>query len=635
MKRTILYALLTTITALLVSGPQTTVAQTATATQTACPAPLRAVAQDGVAVICSTVTVPAQHADPTGPTVDVLVAVAPATGANAAADPLVIMQGGPGGSAIATLGQFLFLTPSGAQLRASRDVILLEARGTRYADPFLFCEEDYNARLQALETVSDIADQPFELEHDNLLACKARLEGQGLDFDWFDHAEIAADVPYALQALGYEQPFNFYGLSYASLTAQHLLRDHEDSVRSVIMDGVVPADVAIGTQSAHNAERAFNAMFAACAQDVTCNTRYPNLEQTFFETFLALNANPALVTVRGPDGTPYQTLMTGQGLVTGLFNLMYDARTNAPAIPQIIAEASRGDYSSITRIAEQGYFDRTFADGLQSAVLCAEDGSPDLTTVTGTAAPYFLTFTKPLEYVELCSALGVELLDQRFNEPVISNKPALLFSGLLDPVTPPAGGDAVAATLPNARHIQFAAGGHTQLFYTECSTSITLQFLNNPQAIPNTACASEAPDFYTNAPRRESFNNMEVNIPGSWINRSYLDRSLYEDGPRALQVGVAEVPLPSLSPGFLTSILGDIGTTETVAVSGRDWFITDYTGTDGLGAFYAYTVVDGLTYAVIVRGPQAEMDTLYSTALLLTLEDFTILGPPLNLLTLQ
>jgi pimeloyl-ACP methyl ester carboxylesterase len=47
-----------------------------------------------------------------------------------------------------------------------------------------------------------------------------------------------------------------------------------------------------------------------------------------------------------------------------------------------------------------------------------------------------------------------------FTDPVRSDKPVLLFSGGMDPVTPPAYGAAVAQTLPNSKHIVAPGYGH-------------------------------------------------------------------------------------------------------------------------------------------------------------------------------
>ena len=47
-----------------------------------------------------------------------------------------------------------------------------------------------------------------------------------------------------------------------------------------------------------------------------------------------------------------------------------------------------------------------------------------------------------------------------FNAPVQSDRPVLLLSGELDPVTPPRYGEAVVRHLPNGRHLVARGQGH-------------------------------------------------------------------------------------------------------------------------------------------------------------------------------
>jgi pimeloyl-ACP methyl ester carboxylesterase len=51
-------------------------------------------------------------------------------------------------------------------------------------------------------------------------------------------------------------------------------------------------------------------------------------------------------------------------------------------------------------------------------------------------------------------------LDGDLREPLITDKPALLLSGELDPVTPPAYGERVLAGLADARHLVGDGQGH-------------------------------------------------------------------------------------------------------------------------------------------------------------------------------
>jgi pimeloyl-ACP methyl ester carboxylesterase len=71
-----------------------------------------------------------------------------------------------------------------------------------------------------------------------------------------------------------------------------------------------------------------------------------------------------------------------------------------------------------------------------------------------------------------------------FREPVSSNIPVLIFSGNMDPVTPPQRGEEVARYLPNSRHVIIPQGGHgvEGLTEPECVDRIIMEFVEKGDA---------------------------------------------------------------------------------------------------------------------------------------------------------
>src|SRR5205085_1566479 len=72
------------------------------------------------------------------------------------------------------------------------------------------------------------------------------------------------DLERVRAALGYER-INLYGTSYGTRVAQHYLRRFPERVRAVILDGVVPAPLALGPDVALDAERSLLDILARCA----------------------------------------------------------------------------------------------------------------------------------------------------------------------------------------------------------------------------------------------------------------------------------------------------------------------------------------------------------------------------------
>jgi pimeloyl-ACP methyl ester carboxylesterase len=61
---------------------------------------------------------------------------------------------------------------------------------------------------------------------------------------------------------------------------------------------------------------------------------------------------------------------------------------------------------------------------------------------------------------EACAAWPRGELPEGYHEPVRSERPVLVLSGELDPVTPPSWGEAVAGHLPNALHVVVPGAAH-------------------------------------------------------------------------------------------------------------------------------------------------------------------------------
>ena len=71
-----------------------------------------------------------------------------------------------------------------------------------------------------------------------------------------------------------------------------------------------------------------------------------------------------------------------------------------------------------------------------------------------------------------------------FLEHVRSNAPVLIFSGNLDPVTPPKYGEDVARHLPNSRHVIIPEAGHSPFGLSDpgCVDRIAIEFLDKGDA---------------------------------------------------------------------------------------------------------------------------------------------------------
>jgi pimeloyl-ACP methyl ester carboxylesterase len=443
---------------------------------------------------CGYLTVPEQHSQPGGPSIELGVAILKSTGSSPRPDPLVMAQGGPGGSTIDTYATLLLDSP----LRRERDIVLFDQRGTLRSKPALLCPENIELTLRAIE--QDLGRDEEQRQSDEaLMQCRARLLREGVNLSAYDSLENAADVEALRVALGYDQ-INLYGVSYGTLLALHVLREFPGGLRSVIIDSVVPPQVNFLEQSARSENRALTEFFGACAADARCKANYPNLEQVFYQQVQQLDREPARVPMTDPEtGVTYRAVVRGETF-QGLFFQMLYATELLPLLPQLIYDAREGRYQTFGRIASLFVFERKIAEGMYFSVICAEDADFD---PAAAADPQLRpqiaerAVRDAQHLVDLCRRWGVEPLGPSADQPVEADVPTLVLTGRFDPITPPAFAAQAAETLRPSYLFTFPDAGHGVFHSDPCADQLVAEFLADPRTRPDDACvATEGPPHF-------------------------------------------------------------------------------------------------------------------------------------------
>lgn len=403
----------------------------------------------GIKARCGTFV---RHEDPTNsesPLLQLFVAVVPALTLEPEPDPFVPIAGGPGQASSVFYAGF---ASAFEDVRRNRDIVLLDQRGTGKSAPMV-CDVDEEIIQGSYDREKVIAET---------VLC---LDALPHDPRFFTTSVAVSDLEALRIALGYEQ-FNLYGISYGSRVAQHFLRQHPEATRSVVLDGVVAPQIALGPDIAVDAQNTLDAIFARCNEDEHCANRFPNLGADFLDLKARLAREPASVTLANPLSGQVETIDFGDAELAGALRLLsYHPRTVA-MMPLFIDEAVRENYAPIAAqymmIAEN--MSEAINIGMHNAVVCTED------------APYFAgedvsrdaldaTYIGPLQLDALdamCSVWPVGIIDDDFKTAVKSDIPVLLLSGEADPVTPPVYADLAAVDLGNARHLTGKKQGHGQ-----------------------------------------------------------------------------------------------------------------------------------------------------------------------------
>ncbi len=466
--------------------------------------------EEGKDYECGSLTVPEHHSEPNGKTITVGVVIVKSSNPNPA-EPLVMFQGGPGGSSVGIFTSFASPdNETGEILRADRDLIVFDKRGNRYSKPWLSCPE--------LKQVNDTEDG-IEVRVRALQACRDRLTESGVNLAAFNSVESAHDVAVLVDSLGYDK-VNLYGVSYGTELVFNIMREHPEIIRSVIVDGIVPPNPSIDSQYAVILDRLINNIDQACADDADCDELYPDVKQIFEETFHQLNQTPASIQIVGKEGIKQESI-TGIDFASVLFQMAYSS--GAPFVmPAMIYQVHDREYSLITQFYYlnallEGADDS--ADGTYFSVKCSEDKFyADRLVVEGVSDVAQDWGTQTFQEMEQsCQAWNVPAVKSSDRDLVVSDIPSLLFNGNFDPITPPPFGKLVAQGLNNNTNVIFPANGHGAILSGSCATGIMTKFLDRPNQSLDTSC--------TNRQKISFITKRNTLIaPGTtWLAQSLLD----------------------------------------------------------------------------------------------------------------
>jgi len=400
---------------------------------------------------CGRFAVPEDPAHPDGGRIELAVAIVPAVSTHAKPDPLFLLAGGPGQGAIEG---FAPLLRAFAGVRRERDIVLVDQRGTGGSNRL-----DCPMPEEALAS-GDIS--PAELR-DLARTCLSRLPGRPR---FYTTSVAVRDLEAVRAALGYAN-INLYGGSYGTRVAQHYARHFPERTRTVVLDGIVPPDLALVPQIAIESQRALDGVFERCAADAECNRRFPALAEQFRRIDGQLRRAPVKLAIADPvTGVNRRIEITRAHLLTMARMLTYSPWT-ASLMPLLIHEAAtNGNYAPLAAQAEMAGDDleRMIAMGMHNSVVCAED-APRFKDAVDRAA-LEASYIGPIMLdgmTAICEIWPRGPVDADFADPLDSPVPALLLSGEFDPATPATYGATAARGFLHSLHIVVPGQGHGQM----------------------------------------------------------------------------------------------------------------------------------------------------------------------------
>jgi pimeloyl-ACP methyl ester carboxylesterase len=455
---------------------------------------------------CGYVVVPQNRALRDGPSVK-LGFLRLQTKAAKSAAPLFMLSGGPGGSLIQPAAFLLFNPELLGALLDTRDVVILDQRGTAHAVPFLDCPgyhslawNQYSRRLGEEAKVA--------LEREVLDGCIREFRRQGVDFSTYNSVAIAADVNDARRALGYDR-IVYYGASYGAQLGQHVMRDHPAMLEAVILDGANSLSRKSWIEDrALDVDYAIRHLTSLCEADPKCRAAYDI--PALIDRGLSLFDDGPIPVVFSDPKDPSTTLkfdVRREDFVT----LIYEKQgykigvMSLPWLLNTLVKDGRASMAAVMGplIGEKLLAQRNAKSGglatlMHYAVVCSDDPvrSEGELVLRGVRSRYPILFGQSVarEYVRACRTIGVSALPDSTDVDVTTAVPTLILSGGLDAQTPTFRSEVVARSLPNARLVVFPDGTHVQVgAINRCAMQIIVAFVADPAKPLPLDCVDKSP----------------------------------------------------------------------------------------------------------------------------------------------
>jgi len=427
---------------------------------------------------CATLSVPEDYGATSGHRIELFVARISSLSRAKRSDPLLLINGGPGAS---TVDLYLSLGSVLDPILDERDIILLDQRGTGRSHPM-----DCAANLNGRDLSPSLADIARSTE-----ACLQNLPGAPRQYTTSNAVQDLEQLRQQLHA----PLINLYGVSYGTRVALHYLRRFPDHTRSLVLDGVLPPEIALGPNVALNAQTTLDAIFERCATTPTCKAQFPKLGERFATLARELRTAPPEIELTHPITGDRELIELDYNQLAMVIRLLSYAPETAALIPLTIAQASSGNLGGLAGQAAMfsERLSRSLNAGMHNSVVCSED-APNYPQIDAELDQAKLggTYIGADQYralKTLCALWPMGPTDDDFREPITARAPVLVLSGEFDPITPPAYGEQLDAALANSAHFVAPGQGHG-VIARGCIPRVAAHFVRTA----NLASTAEAED---------------------------------------------------------------------------------------------------------------------------------------------
>ncbi|MFC7532904.1 alpha/beta hydrolase [Actinoplanes sp. GCM10030250] len=264
-------------------------------------------------VLCGSLDVPVDWANPAGPKFRLALAKLPAADPARRIGSLLINPGGPGGSGVGFAYQAADAFSPAIVNRF--DIVGFDPRGQARSNPVL-CDSDAVAAQEALLYPSSSAEYA-DLRAATVTLAESCLRLTGPLVKFVDTASVARDMDAIRAGLG-EQKISYYGVSYGTMIGQQYAELFPGRIRAMALDSNMDhAQNVLGYQTWESVamEQSFEQFAAWCERTEACALHDEDV-LAFWDTLYAKAEAGELIL----DGFP----ITPEILIQGIFGYLYD-----------------------------------------------------------------------------------------------------------------------------------------------------------------------------------------------------------------------------------------------------------------------------------------------------------------------
>lgn len=427
-----------------------------------------------------TILVPENHDIPNGKQIKIAYVLLKAKDTTSTSYPLIFFSGGPGGNAI-NIGLINYLLDH--PLTKERDVILFDQRGIGYSSALP------DMSPGAFDILAKDANENEELALMTTLINNYRKKCADLDISpqYYNTIQNAKDVGLLFKHLNYEK-YNLFGGSYGTRIARVVQDMFPEYIHSSVLDSPALLSGDFLLDRLNNYSVALERILDYCNETAECNKKYPQLQDDYFKAISGLNQKPLMVSMNDS----LDVYVNAQDGVYLLRRILYQNNSREKAPELIKAFIDRNEQV----IKETLQFELEISGMLNLSMLLSvekyENFNPENSSqlIDEHYQNYPLLPVK-LGFFDAFYQAGMNwhenslpLADRKFKD---SDIPTLIFVNQYDPVTPPENGYLFLENLSNGTLLVLDEGGHAS-GNPECKDQVIIDFINNPNRDPKTAC---------------------------------------------------------------------------------------------------------------------------------------------------